>query len=398
MAEKRVAVIGAGVSGITAAKRLRAEGLHVRVFERALGPGGVWSYSCNANAPFATPMYDPLETNYPRELMGVEVEYGTEKRDSEDKTPIEFDAVVICMGTFDKPFMPEHEGLAEWEKAYTDSVLHSKTFRNKLTVSLQNVLIIGVGPSGSDIADKLSKVAKTVGQSTRGDKERTKNTKIKPVGPIKKLNHKTGAVEIEIGEDLTQIDKIIYCTGYNYSHSFLRKGIRAKELLHDDGMRIDNLWKHMFWIEEPSLVFIGITKDNPTFLIAQAQAAYAARVLAGNASISAKAAMRRDLAADLEKRKEAKLSIKDKAHNMRGDWSKEYIETLRERCKKDEKAMKCKIVSGNEPFIWTERIDWVMKNRQALRKAYVEKACLRKNYPTPESLGFRQCPKCSEKK
>ncbi|KAK8136979.1 hypothetical protein PG984_004919 [Apiospora sp. TS-2023a] len=200
MAKKSVAVIGAGVSGITAAKyvkhplkgkhhtnhsspcktrRLRAEGLSVRVFERALGPGGVWSYNCNANAPFATPMYDPLETNYPRELMefadhpwpadtplypshrqvmdylcdyskGVEVEYGTEvvdvfkrtprwprrwcvtiqKRDSEDKTPIEFDAVVICIGTFDKPFMPEHEGLTEWEKAYPDSVLHSKTFRN----------------------------------------------------------------------------------------------------------------------------------------------------------------------------------------------------------------------------------------------------------------------------
>ncbi|KAK8136980.1 hypothetical protein PG984_004920 [Apiospora sp. TS-2023a] len=267
-------------------------------------------------------------------------------------------------------------------------------------MGIQKVLIIGVGPSGSDIADKLFKVAKTVWQSTRGDKESIKNPKIKPVGPIKKLNHKSGAVEIEDGEALTQIDKIIYCTGYNYSHSFLRKGVRAKEPLHGDGMRINDLWKHMFWIEESSLVLIGITKDNPTFPIAQAQAAYAARVLAGNASISAKAAMWRDLAADLEKRKEAKLSIEDKAHNLRGEWSKEYIEGLRERCVEDadEEAMNCPLVPGNDPFRWTDRIDWVMKNRQALRKAYVEKACLRKTYPTPESLGFKQCPRCSEKK
>lgn len=198
MAGKTVAVIGAGVSGIISAKyvkhpsgkhytnhsslyttrRLRAEGLSVRVFERALGPGGVWSYNCDANAPFATPMYDPLETNFPRELMefadhpwpedtplypshqqvlsyirdyseGVEVEYGTEvvdvyrrrpmwphrwmvtvkKRDSNEKTSLEFDAVVSCIGTFDKPVMPEHDGLAEWEKAYPDSVLHSRMFR-----------------------------------------------------------------------------------------------------------------------------------------------------------------------------------------------------------------------------------------------------------------------------
>ncbi len=39
---RRVAVVGAGVSGVTTAAHLKAEGLDVTVFERAPVPGGVW--------------------------------------------------------------------------------------------------------------------------------------------------------------------------------------------------------------------------------------------------------------------------------------------------------------------------------------------------------------------
>ena len=39
---KRVAVIGAGVSGLTAAKHLKSRGLEVVIFERTSRVGGVW--------------------------------------------------------------------------------------------------------------------------------------------------------------------------------------------------------------------------------------------------------------------------------------------------------------------------------------------------------------------
>jgi len=42
---RRVAVIGAGVSGFTTAAHLKAEGLDVTVFERAPVSGGVWLVS-----------------------------------------------------------------------------------------------------------------------------------------------------------------------------------------------------------------------------------------------------------------------------------------------------------------------------------------------------------------
>ncbi len=45
---RRVAVIGAGVSGVTTAAHLKAEGLDVTVFEKAPVAGGVWSVGYRA--------------------------------------------------------------------------------------------------------------------------------------------------------------------------------------------------------------------------------------------------------------------------------------------------------------------------------------------------------------
>jgi cation diffusion facilitator CzcD-associated flavoprotein CzcO len=39
---KRVAVIGAGISGVVAAAHLKIEGLNVTVFERSSAAGGIW--------------------------------------------------------------------------------------------------------------------------------------------------------------------------------------------------------------------------------------------------------------------------------------------------------------------------------------------------------------------
>jgi ACS family pantothenate transporter-like MFS transporter len=39
---KRVAVIGAGISGVVTAAHLKNEGLDVTVFERSSAAGGIW--------------------------------------------------------------------------------------------------------------------------------------------------------------------------------------------------------------------------------------------------------------------------------------------------------------------------------------------------------------------
>jgi ACS family pantothenate transporter-like MFS transporter len=39
---KRVAVIGAGISGVVTAAHLKKEGINVTVFERSKAAGGIW--------------------------------------------------------------------------------------------------------------------------------------------------------------------------------------------------------------------------------------------------------------------------------------------------------------------------------------------------------------------
>jgi cation diffusion facilitator CzcD-associated flavoprotein CzcO len=145
-----------------ASRQLQEEDLDVKVYERAPKPGGVWVYSDNPKPCFASAQYFQLAANFPRDMMeisefpwekeaprladaaeieqylvryaaqsGVTVKYDTEVVDlhsqyaiqphywkvktmntvSGKKTEINVDAVVVAVGTFEKPFIPDYEGL-----------------------------------------------------------------------------------------------------------------------------------------------------------------------------------------------------------------------------------------------------------------------------------------------
>ncbi|KAI0829576.1 FAD/NAD(P)-binding domain-containing protein [Hypoxylon sp. FL0890] len=296
----KAAVIGAGVSGLIVAKRLKAEGLEVIVYERQSGPGGVWKFTQNATDKFASPVYGSLETNFPRELMevsdspwedwvslfpkremvekylqayskGTDVRYDHEvvelfprtarqpntwrlkTRDtkSDKETILDFDYVVMATGTFTRPFRPSYPGLEEWEKMYPNT-------------------------SGLDISLQLSNVVQKLWvSSTRPNGREYK--KAKNVKGVNSLVAKNRLVKFEENEEARDVDNILFCTGYMYTSSFLRKGMRASDSVFPDGFYVPNLYEHIFWTAKPSLAFIGIPKGGPTFLISQAQGAVIAR-------------------------------------------------------------------------------------------------------------------------
>ena len=77
--EKRhVAIIGAGYAGLITAHALREKGIHVSVFEKQSGPGGLWRYTEHNRQPpdirhraepLSSAIYPDLRTNLPVELM-----------------------------------------------------------------------------------------------------------------------------------------------------------------------------------------------------------------------------------------------------------------------------------------------------------------------------------------
>lgn len=65
---------------------------------------------------------------------------------------------MVCNGHYRDPFVPSIKG----QEIFKGRQWHSHDYRSPETFQGKNVLILGAGPSGTDIAFKISKVAKKV--------------------------------------------------------------------------------------------------------------------------------------------------------------------------------------------------------------------------------------------
>uniref|UniRef100_A0A8C9PUH3 Flavin-containing monooxygenase n=1 Tax=Spermophilus dauricus TaxID=99837 RepID=A0A8C9PUH3_SPEDA len=213
---KRVAIVGAGVSGLAAIRCCLEEGLEPTCFERSDDIGGLWKFSEHAEEGRAS-IYRSVFTNSSKEMMcfpdfpypddypnymhhsklqeylrafahaksllghirfetlvtSVKKCPGflvtgqwtvvTEKDGKQESTV--FDAVMICSGHHVYPNLPTDSfpGLEQLQGNY----LHSRDYKGPEAFKGKRVLVIGLGNSGSDIAVELSRLAAQVIISTR---------------------------------------------------------------------------------------------------------------------------------------------------------------------------------------------------------------------------------------
>ena len=205
---KKVAVIGAGPSGITAIKNLKEKGFDVIGFERCSGVGGNWRYddpsghssvfeTTHIISSKYTSYYEdfPLpktSSDYPshKELLSYFNEYSEHfgikkhiqfnaeviKCEQEDNgrwiiewkhlnTDLinvqKFDALVVCNGHHHEPRLPNYPGNFSGEYIHSHSYKKAEPFRNK------KVLVIGGGNSACDVAVETSRISKTTAISWR---------------------------------------------------------------------------------------------------------------------------------------------------------------------------------------------------------------------------------------
>ncbi|KAF7664920.1 hypothetical protein LDENG_00162300 [Lucifuga dentata] len=213
----RVAVIGAGPSGLTSIKACLDEGLMPTCFESSDDMGGLWKFK-EVPEPNRASIYRSLTINISKEMMcfsdfPIPADYPnymhhskilkyfrmyaehfkllkyirfqtsvksvrqrsdfsrtgqwevvTEDKDGQQERHV-FDAVICCSGHYTYPNLPlkDFPGIESFEGKY----LHSWDFKGPEEFAGKRIVVIGIGNSGGDIAVESSRVADQVYMSTR---------------------------------------------------------------------------------------------------------------------------------------------------------------------------------------------------------------------------------------
>ena len=202
MQERRVAIVGAGPSGLAAARALQRVGIRATGFEAGPGVGGLWDIdnprstmyesahliSSRTTTEFAEfPM--ATDADYPghrvlveyfrryaahfglADLFRFETKVTSVTRagngwevtaSGPDGTTTEsFDAVVLANGTLAEPRVPTFPG------EFTGEIFHTSQYKRAQQLAGRRVLIIGAGNSGCDIAVDAVHHAASVEMSVR---------------------------------------------------------------------------------------------------------------------------------------------------------------------------------------------------------------------------------------
>jgi cation diffusion facilitator CzcD-associated flavoprotein CzcO len=202
--QKNVCIIGAGVSGLVAAKTFKARGHRVTILERSRDLGGVWeparSYpEVQTQSPKDLYRYTdkPMPESYPEWPKGPQVHaylsdyardhrllqrmrfdtavIGMARRKSglpgwtlETRQPDgsgsqeDYDFVAVCTGQFNEPQTISHPG-AETFKAAGGQILHSTAYTDPSIVKGKDVVVLGGSKSATDIAvNSVNAGARTV--------------------------------------------------------------------------------------------------------------------------------------------------------------------------------------------------------------------------------------------
>lgn len=328
----KVAIVGSGAAGLITGYALKSKNIDFKIFERSDCVGGVWKY--RTDKPCA--MYDSLRTNLPKEIMAfiedfpfsdkilhsyvthVEVQEYLENfanvndlfpyikfnsninrilkttenscwnvYSSDSSSHEEFDAVVICNGHFNTPFIPNIKGI----NCFKGRQRHSYDYDTRdtgtgndclLYYADKTVLVVGTRSSGTDMSREIAHVAKTVivsGRSLTTDitsEQNKNNNNIIHKGEILEFRS-DGTVLFKDNTVMKGIDEILWCTGFIYDYPFLDK--EAVSVVSNN-KAVTPLYHQLFNVHDPTLSFIGLPYSVVPFPLFYHQATWVARVLA----------------------------------------------------------------------------------------------------------------------
>lgn len=283
---------------------------------------------------FASPLYDHLETNIPKELMRYSdqafpehvqlfpkhhevkeyleqysrdvqdlIQFNTQVKDvrladprlddwslitkdllSGHETTSIYDAVVAASGHYTVPYLPDIPGIKDWDKAYPGTISHSKFYQSAEIFREKKVIVVGSSASGLDIGAQINQFSK--GKIIVSQKS---ESYLAASAPSDKIIHSeivsflspsenSRAVKFADGHVEEDVDAIVFCTGYFYSFPFLSS---LEPAVITDGWRTRNIYEQMLYRDHPTLVFPGLSQRVIPFPIAENQASVFSRIWSG---------------------------------------------------------------------------------------------------------------------
>jgi cation diffusion facilitator CzcD-associated flavoprotein CzcO len=426
-----VCVIGAGVSGLTTAKQLIDRGLAFDCFEMGSDLGGNWKYD---NDSGRSPAYASLHIDtskdrfayadldmpksWPVYLHHTQVfeylnryaeAFGLKERisfrrqvlhvvpdgdgwsvtlrdlDSGDEQTARYRAVVVASGHHWDASLPLHDG------PFSGETMHAHSYRTPGRFIGKDVVVVGVGNTGADIASELSWHANSVTLSTRSgahvlpryvfgrplDSFSTRISSQLPLGvqraaysallyaargsqesygfptpdtPILSQHPTVSADllalikdgQIDVRRDIsrfagdevvftdgerTNADVVIYATGYRISFPFLEESLFAPDVNKVD------LYKQVVPVDLPGLYFVGLIQPVGALPpLAEQQARWVAQLLDGS-PLPGAGEMRAEIITDSYERSER---YQDRPrHTIQVDYWP-YLDSMRAMCDANE--------------------------------------------------------------
>jgi trimethylamine monooxygenase len=195
---------------------------------------------------------------------------------------IKFDRLIVATGHYHMPNMINIDGVNQ----FPGRVLHSHEFRGADEFVGKNLLIIGGSFSADDIALQCYKFgARSVTISAHQEPVGFKwPTEVKDVPMLVRMEDRTA--HFKDGSTVDNIDAIIFCTGYRHSYPFMAKRLQLHCGITD--FVPSNLYKSIFWIDQPYLAYLGTPRLIFTFSMFDVQAALVRDVFLGHVKLADK--------------------------------------------------------------------------------------------------------------
>ncbi|KAK2013632.1 thiol-specific monooxygenase [Colletotrichum eremochloae] len=195
-----------------------------------------------------------------------------------------FDALVVATGHYNIPWVPNIEGIAEYDQRFPGRIVHSKHFRGSDKYKNKKVIVVGGSISSHELLHEVLPVAQhPVYASLRGDPlpifgwAPFTHPHISIQKQIINFCPKSGAITFADGTVVRDVDHVIFGTGYTFSFPFLPK---VQERVLQANRRLPGVYFHTWDIEDPTLAFLGMCGGGFTFRLFEWQAVAVARRLA----------------------------------------------------------------------------------------------------------------------